>query len=424
MTAAKRYNCPFAIRGGGHSDVPGASNSPGGITLDLVALSSITVSADRTTASIGPGLRWGQVYTALDPMGLTVVGGREFPVGVAGLTLGGGISYFSGLYGLACDNVHNYEVVLADGRVLMANATGAHADLYKALRGGGNNFGVVTRFDLAAYPYSLMYGGLVAWKDSSATSTALISAFAQYATAASSDPKAALFLSLNNVNGTYLWTAGLEYTEVNPAPPIFAPFHTAQLNAVKLFDTEKPATHAALATELGATQPAGQRQQFHTATFEVDAALFTAMTQIFRSEVARVEAVGLKNPVGFTATFALQPLSTRTLALMGKSGGNVLGLVDTKKPLMILSMAWPWTSQADDALVVGAMQNIVDKSVATAKKMGLFNKYIYMNYAQPKDQVVATYGADNVRFLKQVSKKYDPDGVFQRLVPGGFKLPS
>lgn len=91
--------------------IPGASNSQGGVAIDLSALNKIDVSTDRATASVGPGARWGNVYETLEPMNLAVVGGRVSDVGVGGLILGGGMSYFSNRYGLAADNVINFEVL-------------------------------------------------------------------------------------------------------------------------------------------------------------------------------------------------------------------------------------------------------------------------------------------------------------------------
>ena len=113
VLTAKKYSCPFAIRGGGHSDVPGASNAPDGITLDLGAFQETTLTDNNALTKVGAGRTWGDVYSILDLNNLTVIGGREKSVGVAGLTLGGGVSYFSGLYGLACDNVMNYEVSIS-----------------------------------------------------------------------------------------------------------------------------------------------------------------------------------------------------------------------------------------------------------------------------------------------------------------------
>lgn len=86
--------CKFAVRGGGHTHWSGASNVNGGITVDMGKMADITVSNDRTIASIGPGAVWKDVYRKLDSMELAVVGGRAGDVGVAGLTLGGMLNLF------------------------------------------------------------------------------------------------------------------------------------------------------------------------------------------------------------------------------------------------------------------------------------------------------------------------------------------
>ena len=104
------FNCPFAVKSGGHAAFAGASNIEGGVTIDLARLKQIQVSSDRTLTRVGAGNRWVDVYSHLDPMQLSVVGGRVADIGVGGLTLGGGISFFSGRYGWALDSVINYEV--------------------------------------------------------------------------------------------------------------------------------------------------------------------------------------------------------------------------------------------------------------------------------------------------------------------------
>jgi FAD/FMN-containing dehydrogenase len=106
----KSVGCQFAVKSGGHGAFVGASNINGGVTIDLLNMNTITVSADQTQASYGAGNRWIDVYTELESMGLAVIGGRVADIGVGGLTLGGGISFFSGRFGWACDNVNNYEV--------------------------------------------------------------------------------------------------------------------------------------------------------------------------------------------------------------------------------------------------------------------------------------------------------------------------
>jgi FAD/FMN-containing dehydrogenase len=105
-------SCRFAIKGQSHAPAAGFANINAGVTIDMTGLSSVTVNADYTVASVGAGATWLDVYVYLDPLGLQVAGGRNGAVGVGGLTLGGGISYFAPRVGWACDNVVNFEVRL------------------------------------------------------------------------------------------------------------------------------------------------------------------------------------------------------------------------------------------------------------------------------------------------------------------------
>jgi FAD/FMN-containing dehydrogenase len=108
LVLAERTNCSFAVRSGGHAAYTGASNIPDGITIDLRGLDELAVSEDRTLTRVGPGNHWIDVYDYLGPKNLSVVGGRVSGIGVGGLTLGGGISWFSMRHGWACDGVRNY----------------------------------------------------------------------------------------------------------------------------------------------------------------------------------------------------------------------------------------------------------------------------------------------------------------------------
>lgn len=150
LKVIRKFGVPFTVKSGGHVPFP-SSNIDTGVVIDLVNLNTLQLSEDKSVVSVGPGNRWKHVSAYLDPEGLAVVGGRVGEIGVSGLTLGGGISWFSGKYGWACDNVRTYEVVLADGSVVEASVD-ENADLYKALRGGGGpNFGIVTRFDFETF---------------------------------------------------------------------------------------------------------------------------------------------------------------------------------------------------------------------------------------------------------------------------------
>lgn len=149
----------FAVRSGGHTNWAGSNNIEGGVTIDLGLLNQTTYDAASETASIGPGSRWRQVYAELHKSGRVVAGGREGNVGVAGLLLGGGNTYFTARRGFACDNVVSYEVVLGDGRIVTADASN-NEDLFRALKGGSNNFGIVTNLKMAAIPCDKVWGGM------------------------------------------------------------------------------------------------------------------------------------------------------------------------------------------------------------------------------------------------------------------------
>lgn len=129
------------------------------MTIDLSQLNASSYDASRGVASIQPGGRWRNVYAnLLNAYNITVTGGRDGDVGVGGFLLGGGISYYTGANGFGCDTVVGFEVVLANGSVVEANQ-GQNKELFKALKGGGANFGIVTRYDVEAMPaVDLAYG--------------------------------------------------------------------------------------------------------------------------------------------------------------------------------------------------------------------------------------------------------------------------
>lgn len=119
------------------------------------------VKADTAseTAEIGPGARWRDVYFELHKHNFTVAGGREANVGVAGFLLGGGMAFLNSQRGFACDDVISYEVVLADGRIVTADKN-QNAQLFRALKGGSNNFGIVTNFKMNMLSNNKIWGGL------------------------------------------------------------------------------------------------------------------------------------------------------------------------------------------------------------------------------------------------------------------------
>lgn len=152
-------DCPFSIKSGGHTPWAGANDIDSGVAIDLELLNEATLAEDRSFVRLGSGGTWGNAYNQLNGSGVAFPGGRVKTVGVGGLTLGGGYSWFTPRVGWVADNVVNYEIVLASGEVKNVN-NGSDSDLFVALKGGGNNFGIVTRFDIAAFEHDQkIYGG-------------------------------------------------------------------------------------------------------------------------------------------------------------------------------------------------------------------------------------------------------------------------
>jgi FAD/FMN-containing dehydrogenase len=159
VNLARDTGMDLSIRSGGHS-VIGYGIADGGIMLDLSDMRSLQINVEERTAWAETGLTAGEFTTMAAEHGLATGFGDTGSVGIGGITLGGGVGYLVRKFGLTIDDLFAAEVVTADGQILHVD-TENHPDLFWAIRGGGGNFGVVTRFKFRLHEIDSIYGGML-----------------------------------------------------------------------------------------------------------------------------------------------------------------------------------------------------------------------------------------------------------------------
>jgi FAD/FMN-containing dehydrogenase len=162
VSFAREHGLLVSIKGGGHN-IAGTSIVDGGLVLDMSSMREVAVDPEAKLAHVGPGCLLGEVDQATQAHGLATVLGFVSETGVAGLTLGGGFGYLIRRFGWTVDNLAEVEIVGADGAIRTASRN-VNPELFWALRGGGGNFGVVTRFSFRLHRVGPMItGGLIVW---------------------------------------------------------------------------------------------------------------------------------------------------------------------------------------------------------------------------------------------------------------------
>jgi hypothetical protein len=402
-----------------HNPIKGSSNIQSGVTIDLFNMNQIDISADKSYVSIGPGNVWADVYTELDKVGLGTSGGRDASVGVGGLVTGGGISFFSREHGLVCDNVQTFEVVLANGTIVEANEE-QNQDLWQALKGGSSNFGIVTRIDMTTFPSGQFWGGTLFHVDSDATRKQFFSYFQNF-TSSSTDVHAAwihthTFVNILGILRLWAVTSNVEYTLPVNNPPVFQPILTSRLTTMA---NTSITSLTSLTQQLTALNPAGSRQLFATMTFKNDATFMETFYQLGKKAVSPVASTS-----GLKWSLSYQSLPFDVYSKATATGGNALGLENETADLIIVLLTATWNKASSDAAINKAAQDLFSKAQAQAQTMGVASNFTYLNYAAQFQDPITDYGRESVARLKAVSQKYDGTGVFQTLVPGGFKLPA
>jgi hypothetical protein len=209
----------------------------------------------------------------------------------------------------------------------------------------------------------------------------------------------------------------IEYTKPVAYPPVFSNFTSIQPQFV---NTMRISNLSDFTIELEATSTYGRRQIFRTATYINDYDVLFNLYQQVNASLQNIITVP-----GLTYSLSLQPLPPAITRFGALTGGNALGLdpkVDGTLTLTLISATWDLAT--DDAAVTAAVEQAFANADAYASSKGKLNEFIYLNYAYKDQPVIRGYGAANLARLKAVSERYDPGKVFQKYVPGGFKLPS
>ncbi|KAM3421756.1 Bifunctional solanapyrone synthase [Cercospora zeina] len=403
----------FAVRSGGHSPEAGFASITNGVTIDMSLFDGISVASDKLSATIGVGARWKNVYSRLEDMDLAMVGGRNAHVGVGGLVLGGGISFFSPRFGMVCDNVDAYGIVLANSSIIHATAV-SHPDLWRALKGGTGNFGIVTQVTTKVFPSAHIWSGSAYWLNFQASK--VLRAFHSFNQPSNFDAYAGgpltTFAYARDL-GLHLVVQQLSYIKPEPWPSVFAPFKAIPWR-IRTTLKIQPLTSAT--DELHSMAPLGDRQFQITLTIKNDLETMEAMRGIYTEQLKRIKSVERS-----VWALVFQPLSA---AMTRKGSPNVLGFGTrhANDTLIIALLCVSWRDAKDDELVEQVSRDVAKLSEDYAREKGTLDPYIYLNYAASGQDVFGGYGEGAKQSMQEVSTKYDPEGFFQEVKQGGFKL--
>lgn len=449
-TLLQHPNVPFAVKSGGHNPNVGFASTDG-VLISLKHMNSTTLSSDKAIAYLSPGATWGKAVGDLEPYNVTVVGGRIGDVGVGGLLVGCGLSFLSSQYGLPCDYVTNYEVVLANGTIVNANAQ-SNPDLFWALKGGGNQFGIVTKFTIKTIPLGLIWGGYRLYTTNPEISSAILNATQDF-TENQTDPRAAIIVTVEILldSLSQFWAIFFFYNGPILPTGVFDKFPTTHY-----LDTTKPQTYSSLLNsnaELASIY--GFRYLLRGQTIpnlpgRIGTDLLNANYQNFKDYAikSKLDLDNLANlDLGavvdvssiFNLIFQPMPFGIPAMSARANPAGNLLNLSPDNGDHLWMACTVSWSSPARDAWAYNKTTEIMDNIVKYAQatqarypgirasnfKAGAANDDytppIFMNDAMADQQVLQGYGSATYSRLKTIQRTYDPSGFFPSRT-GGFKL--
>ncbi len=331
-----------------------------------------------------------------------MVGGRVVGPGVGGFSLGGGYSWLTDQYGLTCDTVVAFNIVLPNATI--TKVTSRQSDLFFALKGGLNRFGVVTSIVLKTVPQpNQVYGGIELYGNDAVP--ALIEATNKFQSE-NTDPEAQLILTINGglIPGAIL----LLFYDVPSRPAAFDPFNNVTGASIS---TVKTQSFASFAKGTPSNLQAGHRGAFHTlSTNGLTEAFMTAV----HNESSFYGALALLHS-GNLISYDVEPFLK-----FGKYATDS-AFPHANSPLP-LNLYFSWDASSQDEYWRGAIQQSIDTLTEVAKKEGIYSPdlYAYPNYALDTYSGPQLYGPVNTRRLKAIQARYDPNGVMQ--LAGGFSF--
>ncbi|MEQ7122945.1 FAD-binding protein [Actinopolymorpha sp. B11F2] len=377
---AERFKLPLTGKSGGHSYV-GASTNHGGIVISVRPLAGVTV--DGSTARIGSGTPLKQVYEDLEAKGRIIPAGSCPSVGVAGLTLGGGLGVLNRAHGLACDVVTQVQVVTADGKVRLANAS-AEPELFWACRGGGGGtLGVVTAFWFKTVPSPLVGTFSVRWAWSDAA--AVVRGWQRYLGSAPDSVWPSLRLTASPGGSQAASVFGLDSAN-DPGPQL-----DRLISAVGV----QPDQHSFTRNRRVGPDPDGPRTVFYAGTDILGTPLTDSGTSSLLA-VMNSRAHG----TGLAATAIFDPL-----------GGAI-------SRLAVDATAFPWR-KAFTSIQWYAEQGRATGQVArewiAAGHQAVAGSAVggYVNYLEASRPSGKLYFGPNLDRLRAAKAKYDPTDVFK-----------
>jgi FAD/FMN-containing dehydrogenase len=387
----------LTVRGGGHN-VAGRAVCDGGLMIDLAPMKGIFVDAKARTARAQGGVTWGEFNRATQVHGLATTGGVIGTTGIAGLTLGGGLGWLMGKYGLCVDNLRSAEVVTAAGEVLQASAN-ENPDLFWALRGGGGNFGVVTSFEYSLHPVGPMVtGGVVAFPIERA---AEVLKFYREFTSNLPDELTAFAGLLHAPDGSGTRIAAILSCHCGTPEQAEADYKPLRSFATPVMDALGPIPYSALNSMLDAGFPKGARNYWKS-SFVADLSdeAIRTMTEQFAEVRSPMSGLLLEH---FHGAVSRVPVEATAYGLR-TTGFNFLA-------------AAQWLENSDDAPNIAWARQAFQAMEPFLGRGGYVN---YMGGDETEDRVVEAFGP-NYKRLREVKRRYDPENLFhmnQNILPG------